>query len=352
MTRNILFVLMCMLSLNTPAQNKAERIKQIREMYAQAQAQVANNGKDGNAAKDMTISTHELVSQEHDVHNETELSFFFHEKREIDVSDGSFTAHEQPYFIIEKNTQHFHYTYREFLFDANGKLAFAYARWELDNGSIVEHRYYFDTKGQCIETKMNPDTPDYGNGQESLKMANRYLAIFKSIMEVEEKDPAQSNATPTRSGSDQIKHIRTQYATAKDKVAEKLYTFYPYTISITIHNQEEGDCPPVTDEYNFYGEKSNNDASSATECYFLSIHRSLSGFDHYGEFLLDSQTHQLIFNYSRGAEEGEVREWRYYFDEAGRCIETKSNAEEVDNGISAQRAIGSYLKTFKLLTNE
>ncbi len=57
MTRTILFTMICLLGLsNAQAQDKSERIKEIRKMYAEAKELIANNGKDGHPAKDMEIS--------------------------------------------------------------------------------------------------------------------------------------------------------------------------------------------------------------------------------------------------------------------------------------------------------
>ena len=39
-----------------------------------------------------------------------------------------------------------------------------------------------------------------------------------------------------------------------------------------------------------------------------------------------------MFSYTRGREEGEQHEWRYYYDENGQCIETKSDSEDAYDG--------------------
>ena len=131
MTRIILFTMIFLLGLSSAqAQNKSERIKEIRKMYAEAKAQIANNGKDGNPAKDMKIAFNEIVSIEHDIYNEGSLDIYFDEQRKVNVSDGSFNAYEQPYFISYYNTIHGHECFREQMFDRKtGVLAFAFVRW-------------------------------------------------------------------------------------------------------------------------------------------------------------------------------------------------------------------------------
>ena len=75
------------------------------------------------------------------------------------------------------------------------------------------------------------------------------------------------------------------------------------------------------------------------------------GFDRYCEYLFDTKSHDLIFSYDRGCEEGEECEWRYYFDENRKCIEAKSEAEEIDYGFSDKVAAKDYIGTFQMLVH-
>lgn len=45
----------------------------------------------------------------------------------------------------------------------------------------------------------------------------------------------------------------------------------------------------------------------------------------------------------------EVREWRYYFNELGTCIERKSNAEEIGDGSSEKNYAHALQSLFQLL---
>ena len=76
----------------------------------------------------------------------------------------------------------------------------------------------------------------------------------------------------------------------------------------------------------------------------------LNGYD---EYLFDQKTKNLVFSYSRGAEEGEVYEWRYYFDENGNCIETKTtNTDETDDGFYDKRAAKDFQAIFDTLNGD
>ena len=74
-------------------------------------------------------------------------------------------------------------------------------------------------------------------------------------------------------------------------------------------------------------------------------------YDGYDELLFEPKSDDLIFSYSRGEEEGEVYEWRYYYDENGKCIETKSNSEETDEGFYDKRAAKDLQAIFRVLTS-
>jgi len=70
----------------------------------------------------------------------------------------------------------------------------------------------------------------------------------------------------------------------------------------------------------------------------------------YDEFLYEPKTKDLIFSYTRAAEEGQVYEWRYYYDENGDCIETKTtNTDETDDGFYDKRAAKDLQAIFDLL---
>ena len=116
----------------------------------------------------------------------------------------------------------------------------------------------------------------------------------------------------------------------------------PNDLHITIHDLGD-DQPPRTKDINMYFD---------TACYFISEHSSSMSMDGYSEYLFDPQGESLIFSYTRGREEGYEYEWRYYYDENGKCIETKSNSEETDDGIYDKRAAKDFQAIFNTLLNE
>jgi hypothetical protein len=151
-----------------------------------------------------------------------------------------------------------------------------------------------------------------------------------------------------------MKYIRSTYAQAKEKIAKNDKSELPLDVQIVIRDQSWG--PPEITELKFYFDAVTDqvepDAVSVDNyCYFISEHRHHNnmGFDNYGEFLFAPKSHDLIFSYSCSKEEGEKREWRYYFDERGKCIEAKSEAEEIDYGFSDKITAKHYLKIFKAL---
>lgn len=364
MYKTFILTFMCMLSLSLQAQNKTDRIKEIRQLYADAKNNIAQNGKDGNIAKDMLIKMNSVLSIEHDIYEEATLHVFFDEQRKVNVEDGSFNVYEQPYFMICQEFCHGHEAYRELMFDAKtGALTFAFIRSVTDAGMVFETRLYYDAKGKLIEGKsktadanglhVEDETLSESDGADwdkSIKeSANCFMKIFKTAIGENKVSKTNKNTAPHLSKAEQIKRIRANYTVAQDKSSKKVFTFYPCDITITIHNQEEGDCPPVTDVISMFGEKANNDAGTPTLCFFATSHRSLMGFDNYTEFLFDPASYNLIFSYQRSAEQGEQQEWRYYFDEQGNCIDSKVNALEDDKGKECLSLSKTYQALFEMI---
>ena len=76
-------------------------------------------------------------------------------------------------------------------------------------------------------------------------------------------------------------------------------------------------------------------------------------FNAYNEYLFEPKTQDLIFSYTRAAEEGEVYEWRYYFDENGDCIETKTNSpDNADESISDKRHAKYYQSLYQEISDK
>ena len=63
-------------------------------------------------------------------------------------------------------------------------------------------------------------------------------------------------------------------------------------------------------------------------------------------------THWPELPTARGREEGNEYEFRYYYDENGKCIETKSNSEDTDDGFYDKRAAKDFQAIFKTMLSD
>lgn len=322
------------------AQNgKDARIKEIRTAYSQAKKKIDQNGKGGKSPKDMHIILNHLDDEEVPLYTEMTLDYYFDESS----TDG--VTKKQPYFIVENWTCHGHLRYREILVNPkNQKVMFCYMKGETDGGFVVETRYYYDINGKCIEAKHNTENTWTSDGSE-LENAEYYLKIFNmatyngyfSPLEADTKGKATTMPKAQR-----IQQIRSIYTQAKDKIAKNDKAEMPNDLHITIHDLGD-DQPPRTTEIKMYFDDA---------CYFISHRSSSMSMDGYSEYLFDPQGESLIFSYTRGREEGNEYEWRYYYDENGKCIETKSNSEETDDGFYDKRAAKDFQAIFRIVVSE
>ena len=357
--------LMLMFGVTLQAQNKEAQLKHIRQMYAQVKEQIAQNGKDGRAPLDMTvrIDNGEAFSDDFVMNDVTELRFLFNKYRintDLDYPDASAC-----YFITEQWGANGHTRYREILFDPNeGVLLFSYLKAETHAGFTVETRYYYDGEGNVIDQKhrvngeeTTAEAHSWSTAEGDKALAASWLSIFEQLMH-----PSQDLSSEERtdvevsSKAKRLAFIRSTYAKAKEKIAANDKAELPLDVKIVIRDQSWG--PPQITEMNFYFDQVKDqvepDAVSVDNyCYFISEHRHHNnmGYDHYSEYLFAPKSRDLIFSYTCAKEEGEKREWRYYFNERGTCIEAKSEAEEIDYGFSDKLNAKSYLKIFDALFN-
>ena len=84
--------------------NKAEKVKNIRAAYAKAKEMIANNGKGGNPALDVHVSSHLVneVDEDFNIDDDTNLDFYFVKKRKYNSKEEMFTEENVCYFIVEK----------------------------------------------------------------------------------------------------------------------------------------------------------------------------------------------------------------------------------------------------------
>lgn len=342
--KRILICIMAVLACGSIAlaqTSKEEGIKYIRKCYAEAKKKVDANGKNGKSPKDLQIIFNRLEDEEIPLYDTWQLNFYFEEK----IMDGLATK-QPPYLIVENWGNHGHIRYREVLLDPkDNQVIFCYMRGETDGGFVVESRYYYDAQGQCIEEKHNthntwtmPET-EKDNAEFYLKLFN--MLTYNGYFTPLDQDAPKKHTTPK---SERMKHIRALYAQAKEKSAANDKAEMPNDLHITLHDLGDNQ-PPRTIETRIYFD---NDG-----IYFINSHSTSMQLNGYDEYLFEPRTKNLIFSYSRGAEEGEVSEWRYYFDENGQCIETKTtNTDETDDGFYGKRAAKDWQAFFRTLIND
>lgn len=345
--------------------SKQEQIKKIRQTYAEAKAQIAQNGKNGMAPLDLTITVNDGTQVDEDfiINEQRTLTFYFNKHRvnsELDYPDASHC-----YFIIEKWEANGHSSYREILFDPNeGTLLFSFTKSETHAGYVTETRYYYDGQGNVIEQKrkaggdeVKPGSVLWEENGGDQALAADLLDIFDWVMnpghEVGEGSFPIEKTVPK---AERLKAIRSAYTAAKDKVAKNDKADIQRDVQIVIRDQSWG--PPETRTVNYYYDifedyPEPDGASIDKFCYLISerLHHNGMGPDIYNEYLLTPQGHHLLFSYTNAKEEGEQTEWRYYFDENGKCIETKTNSDTQDGGKADKERVRKLVMIFQKLTN-
>jgi len=345
--------------------SKQEQIKKIRQTYAEAKAQIAQNGKNGMAPLDLTITVNDGTQVDEDfiINEQRTLTFYFNKHRvnsELDYPDASHC-----YFIIEKWEANGHSSYREILFDPNeGTLLFSFTKSETHAGYVTETRYYYDGQGNVIEQKrkaggdeVKPGSVLWEENGGDQALAADLLDIFDWVMnpghEVGEGSFPIEKTVPK---AERLKAIRSAYTAAKDKVAKNDKADIQRDVQIVIRDQSWG--PPETRTVNYYYDifedyPESDGASIDKFCYLISerLHHNGMGPDIYNEYLLTPQGHHLLFSYTNAKEKGEQTEWRYYFDENGKCIETKTNSDTQDGGKADKERVRKLVMIFQKLTN-
>ena len=363
MKRMVMVTALLLMMLSVQGQDA--RVAEIRKMYAEAKAQIAKNGKNGMAPLDVTITVNEGTQVDEDfiINEQRELTFYFNKHRinsELDYPDAS-----QCYFIIGKWEANGHSSYHEILLDPNeGTLLFSFTKSETHAGYVTETRYYYDGQGNVIEQKqkaggdeVKPGSVQWQEGDGDQAAVADLLDIFDWVMnpghEVGERSFPIEKTVPK---AERLKTIRSAYATAKAKIAKNDKADIQRDVRIVIRDQSWG--PPETRTINYYYDvfedyPESDGVSIDKFCYFISerLHHNKMGADIYNEYLFTPQGHHLIFSYTNAKEEGEQHEWRYYFDENGKCIETKSNSDTKDGGKADKERVGKLVMIFQKLTN-
>lgn len=176
--KKILILLVCSLvAFTSQAQTKADKLKNIRQLYAQAKDKVAQNGKTAPNKHQQLVLNNQF--DEAPPFKEV-VDIYFDEIRQFDNGDVPMST-ESPYFMTRRYTCGDIDIYQEWLFDAKepGKLLFAYECEQQNDGSKLESRYYWDANG-LIEVKTNnPDADREGAFMQ--RYAGEYLSVFETI---------------------------------------------------------------------------------------------------------------------------------------------------------------------------
>ena len=352
-----LFALL-MVSMTGFGQNKTERIKEIRQAYAEAKKDIDGNGKNGNPRMDLRISLNDGTEVDEDfiINDETEVTYYFKRMR-LTVETDLFDPH--CFFIIEKWGANGHTRYRELLFDViSGHLMFSFMKSESHAGFVTESRYYYDDQGNVIEEKHKAGGEDAGGagsiysygGDQTLAM--RYIAIFDALMHQKDAETESCQAIPSSDKASRLKQIRSAYAEAKQKIDKDAKSAIPRNIVIDIHDQEDPDLPPQTDLINLWFEPVQNGEETTNRCYFMSSTTNFGDHHVYSEYLFDTKTSELMFCFSQQSQnDGPAIEWRHYF-EKDKCIEVKGQSDRYGPGFADKKAAKFYMDLFNGLVNQ
>lgn len=354
-------VILCLLlalmgSHAVQAQNKAEQLKQIRKIYADAKKRIAENGKK-TPGLDVTITRKDttMVSEDFIIEDNYRQQTFF---SKVPTDDGYFE--NVPYFVSCSGEANGHTMYREFLYDPQkGHLLFSYMKGETHAGFVVETRYYYDANGRLVDQKhkvggsdATADAHSWSAWDTDLQMGKAMIQQFRDLMEREDGNGmTKGNKVLMTTKADRLKMIRSNYAKAKNEIAKLEKSEYATGVNITIHDQNDLEGPPYNKEYKFYFDmvpKKNGEMDY--HCYFFSEKYKSMYLESYEEFLFDPKTDDLIFFYDNSDEEDMHFEVRLYYDANGRCIESKHNTDinDFDFFCDSQRAKAKkLLKVFR-----
>jgi len=359
MKKNILFTVMLIIGLTVQAQDKSERIKEIRKAYAEAKKDIDGNGKDGQPRMDMVVTLNDGVEVSDDsfINDQTESRFYFKRIRPQAETD---LFEPRCYFIVQNASSDGHTCYREMLFNPFSEhLIFSFMKVETHAGFVIESRYYYDDEGRLIDEKhragaseTSAEGQSWSSSEGDQEIAKTYIAIFNDLMQQKGASAESYDLLPAADKATQIKQIQTMYAGAKQKIAQDAMSDLPRNIQIEIYDQEDPATPPQKDVLRFWFGVTNVDEAAFNSCYFMSTTTELGDHHVYSEYLFDPNTSGLVFCFSQQQQnDGPALEWRYYFDNKGRCIEVKGQGDRYGPGFADKKFANSYLEVFNTLAN-
>lgn len=352
--KKTVFALLALLLLGTTGfgQNKAQRIKEIRNAYAQAKKDMADNGKGGFPPVDIHIDLNDgtEVSEDFIINDERQVDIFFKRIRQR-LDTDLFDPH--CYFIVEKWSANGHTSYREMLFDPfTDRLMFSYMKVETHAGAVIESRYYYDDFGRCIEQKPEQGGMSWSSVETDYEKAKNYLSIFDALMRQKSAEAGRQVVQASADKAAQMQHIRSVYAEAKQKVEKDAKSELPRNVQVTIRDCEDPEMPAQKDVLKFWFDNVADGDTPYNSCYFMSSTTTLGDHDVYSEYLFEPKTPAPIFCFSKQQQnDGPALEWRYYFDKGGKCIEVKGSADRNGPGFADMKAAKVYQALFKMMVD-
>ena len=352
--KKTVFALLALLLVGTTGfgQNKAQRIKEIRNAYAQAKKDMADNGKGGFPPVDIHIDLNDgtEVSEDFIINDERQVDIFFKRIRQR-LDTDLFDPH--CYFIVEKWSANGHTSYREMLFDPfTDRLMFSYMKVETHAGAVIESRYYYDDFGRCIEQKPEQGGMSWSSAETDYEKAKNYLAIFDALMRQKSAEAGRQVVQASADKAAQMQHIRSVYAEAKQKVEKDAKSELPRNVQVTIRDCEDPEMPAQKDVLKFWFDNVADGDTPYNSCYFMSSTTTLGDHDVYSEYLFEPKTPAPIFCFSKQQQnDGPALEWRYYFDKGGKCIEVKGSADRNGSGFADMKAAKAYQALFKMMVD-
>ena len=352
--KKTLFALLALLLVGTTGfgQNKAQRIKEIRNAYAQAKKDMADNGKGGFPPVDIHIDLNDgtEVSEDFIINDERQVDIFFKRIRQR-LDTDLFDPH--CYFIVEKWSANGHTSYREMLFDPfTDRLMFSYMKVETHAGAVIESRYYYDDFGRCIEQKPEQGGMSWSSAETDYEKAKNYLAIFDALMRQKSAEAGRQVVQASADKAAQMQHIRSVYAEAKQKVEKDAKSELPRNVQVTIRDCEDPEMPAQKDVLKFWFDNVADGDTPYNSCYFMSSTTTLGDHDVYSEYLFEPKTPAPIFCFSKQQQnDGPALEWRYYFDKGDKCIEVKGSADRNGPGFADMKAAKAYQALFKMMVD-
>lgn len=348
--------MLLMTVLTATAADKAARLKEIRQAYAEAKKDIDDDNKKGAQRMDVTLTVEDgsKVSEDFVVNEERTIKFYFKRVHQTGAND---LFEPCCYFVTDQWSADGHTTYREMLFNVlTGYLMFSFMKAETHAGFVVETRYYYDEVGDLIDEKYKVGDSETTSAAQSWTTpggdqtrAMTLSQTFLDLMRLKGDDAERYTAQTVGDKAALLKEIRALYADAKQKIQKDAKSETPMNVRLEVNDQEDPEMPAQKDVVRLWFE---HDAEGAAKPYFMTTNCQLGDHSVYSEYLLGSKTPDLLFCFSQQQQnEGPALEWRYYFDRSGRCIEVKGNSPRNGPGFADRHAAKGYLELFEAAVN-